>query len=188
MVAAAPSREGSLCPSVRCYIFSPAVVSGAMFPSLILQLLPTLFPWSPWESLCSCSSASSGFTGSQSNHHPCLLRHLQQAGQVSCSVTECGWAPLFKMLGVILNPLSLYYLFTVCLLNILCKEEICLWVKVISHVFSYTMWLEFTVDGMVYDFCVILYSSVKPFVQQAYPIQPSVTAPISGNSSIYTVL
>lgn len=41
--------------------------------------------------------------------------------------------------------------------------------------------MEFTVDGMVYDFFVTVYSSVKPFVQQAYPIQPSVTAPISGN-------
>uniref|UniRef100_A0A8B9Q6Z3 TEA domain transcription factor 1 n=1 Tax=Apteryx owenii TaxID=8824 RepID=A0A8B9Q6Z3_APTOW len=37
--------------------------------------------------------------------------------------------------------------------------------------------------GVVYDFCITIYSSVKPFVQQAYPIQPSVTAPISGNSS-----
>lgn len=56
-------------------------------------------------------------------------------------------------------------------------------------IFLYYMTLmEFTVDGIVCDFCVTLYSSVKPFVQQAYPIQPSVTAPISGNSSIYILL
>lgn len=52
----------------------------------------------------------------------------------------------------------------------------------------YVTVMEFTVDGMVYDFCVTIYSSVKPFVQQAYPIQPSVTAPISGNSFVYSHL
>lgn len=136
----APFGEGRLCPSVRCYIFSPGVVSGAAFPSLRFQLLPILFPWGPWKSLCPCGSVSSRFIGSQSNHHPCLLRLLQQAGQVSCCVTESGWAPPFA--GCDCHPplsvLSLYCL----MLNKLCKGETGLRVKVVNRACSYTVCLN----------------------------------------------
>lgn len=102
------------------------------------------------------------------------------------------WAPSFGSSG---SPSSAhpgcnshppYSLCAVCLLNMLCKEEIYLWVKVIRHLFSYTVWLwwNFLCSARC-DFCAPLYCSVKPFVQQAYPIQPSVTAPISGNPPIY---
>lgn len=39
------------------------------------------------------------------------------------------------------NSHPLYSLWAACLLNAVCKAEICLWVKVISHLFSHTMWV-----------------------------------------------
>lgn len=72
------------------------------------------------------------------------------------------------------------------LLNVLCKEEMCLWAEVTSYfpVLCESDGISWGWHSDFYFFflCTSLYCSVKPFVQQTYPIQPSVTAPISGNS------
>lgn len=47
--------------------------------------------------------------------------------------------PAVPIPGCNSHPLS--SLCAVCLLNMLCREEICLWVKVISHLFSYAVWV-----------------------------------------------
>lgn len=144
--------------------------SGATSPSLIFHLLPASFPWGPWESLCPSTSMSSGFIGRQSICI-CWDGCSRQGRSMDKLLTSARWEYVVLML-LSLAVASLW------LLHMLRRSQIHLWIKFINCVCDsngiYCWW-----HGVW--FFVTIYSSVKPFVQQAYPIQPSVTAPISGN-------